>query len=179
MVAIGDFEDAALRLLDDVAHLQCVVVGVGDDRGRDPLQLAPHAQRLDDARVVLDVGGGGNRRGEVQDLGGATARFQLAGTVQLVAEGDQVDCLVAVVQGENRLVDLAMAGPIEILGPQVAQHGGQRLRVKQQRAEGSDLGVDIVRRNGVAELELAAAAGGVGLRHCHGRRRPANGFPVR
>ena len=109
-------------------------------------QVAKGRLFLDDARVVLDVGAARHAVGERRDVGGAADFLELARSLQLVLQRDQVDGVVALAERDHLVEDAAMRIAEEVA--RVDQLGGvvERLVVDQDRAEYGLLGLEVVRQ---------------------------------
>jgi len=104
----------------------------------------------DDAGVGAGVAGGGDPAGELVDREAAAGALEHAVLGELVGDGERVDRLMALVQGEHRLVDEGVLVAVEVLGVEVFLERDRLqglLSSEQDRAEHAALGLEVVRRN--------------------------------
>ncbi len=88
---LAHLEDPRLRHVEQLVRRRVPVVGLGDDAGRRLDQAAQDRLVLDDPRVVLEVGRGGNDVDQFGEVVVAADRLQFAAAVELVAQRDVVD----------------------------------------------------------------------------------------
>ena len=134
-LAHGDVVDQLLRFLQHLLRLPIPgVAGLGDLLGgRD--QLAQRGLLVHD----LDVRPGVDRRGhaaaQLDQIGRAAHRVQLAPPRQLLVQRDQVDGARRRGQGLHRGIDLAVRGIVEIAGLQRLDGEQGRLAGAKHRAQ--------------------------------------------
>ena len=87
-----------------------------DDLGSRIDQAAEGGGALDDPAVVLDVDGSGDDVEERREIADAADIVERAAPLELVGEREEVGWLAAVVEVEDRLVDRAVGGDVEIFG---------------------------------------------------------------
>jgi len=148
--ALAEGEDALLEAADQGGAIvlggggvfQAVVEGVQDG--------ALVGEVLHDAAVVASVAGGGGVEGELVDRGAPAGVLESAAALQAVGEGEGVDRLAGEVEVEDRPVDVAVLGAVEVIGAQAVfdRDAEQEPRGEEQRAEHRLLGLDAVRRDG-------------------------------
>ena len=149
-----------------------VLVAQLRDLVADADEGAQHALLADDAGVV---GGVGRRRHElgqrVYEIAPSGA-LEHALALKLGAEGDHIDLLAPVIQGERGAVDEPVRVAIEVVGRERLRDGGDGVRVDEHGAEHRLLGLEVVRWE-MAWCGLEARGGHVGLRGRAGGLEPA------
>ena len=142
---LRDREDRLLGFVEDRVG---VVLRVPGPRGDGLARMNQRAQRgllLDDAGVVLDVGGPGHAVHQARDVGGAAHVLELAGLRQRLLERDGVDGPALLAKRDHLVEDAPVAEPEEILRAHDLRRVVERLVVDQDRAEHGALGFEIVR----------------------------------
>ena len=143
----GHVVDEALGLVEELFDVVLAVVTAPDDLAGHANEAAQHGLVPDDAGVVGDVGGAGHlvaefgEEGRAADLGQLTARFQRVG------QGDEVDGLAALGQGEHGLEDGAVRVAVEIGRGHDLDDAVQGVGVEQDAAEDRLFGLQVLRRH--------------------------------
>src|SRR5689334_5026295 len=147
-VVVGDLEDGALGALDDLARWRLVAVHAGLDLVGGGEQAAQERALADDLRVLAQVADSGDGGRERVDLGLAAGRIEAAARAQVLGDREDVDRLARGEEREHRLVDLAMALAVEVLGLQPLLDDERVVRAigEQHGPEDGLLGLDRVRR---------------------------------
>ena len=123
-------------------------------------------------RVVAGAGRRRDERGQLVDADAAADLLQLAAPLELVDERDRVDGLALRVEVERRLVDRAVARPVEVACRQDFADRPNRTGGEHHRAEDRLLSIEILRwdRGGRRSLGELVHAGQINhLRTCHKR----------
>src|SRR6266853_116665 len=155
-------KDPVLGIIEHFTRGGVTFIDVLDDAGRGFYQAPQHGLIAHDACVILDVGGSGDdvdERGDVLDAAGAV---EVAAARQLVAQGDGVDHVAALGQGDHRAEQETVSLAIEhrIVEELRGFQGG--VLIEQHGAEDSLLG--LVAPGGLAAGELALSRRGCGGR---------------
>ena len=142
------------------------------------LQQAPQQRVLaHDLRVAARVARGRHEARELIDARRAADLLELAPLAQAVGDREHVHGLALVVEREHRLIDQAVAFPVEVLRaqPLLDHQRIQRAVREQDRSQHRLLGVEVVRRRcGPADGPGGAVGfrdGAHGSRECRSRRR--------
>src|SRR5690606_26698525 len=102
----GDLEDLLLGFVDELARAQPLVV---EDRSRDLGarldQLPQEAALADDLGIRAYVCGGRRIPGECAEIGESAGFLQLAGTLELLGDGDHVARLAVAGKGTDSIED--------------------------------------------------------------------------
>ena len=151
---LRDLEDGFLRLVQDQVRVLLRLVRRRQDLVGGVNQVPEGGLLLDDARVVLDVGGARHAVGERRDVGGPADFVQLARPRQFVLQRDQIDRVAALAEYDHLLEDAAVRVAEEI--PRVDQLRGviERLVVDQDRAEHGLLRVERMRQRTVGDSDV-------------------------
>ena len=151
-IALDGIVDLALRLVDQVVHLDRIVERIPQNvvRGRD--QVALDRLLLEDLDIVFHVRRGPYLLGQVREHDGAAHGLQVAPGLELAAHRDDIDRGVVRDQAGHRLEDHPVLGIIETGGGELL-HGEVHARRLQQHGTQDGL-LDIRRlRRLVAELD--------------------------
>ena len=105
---VGDREDRALGLVENEVGILIGFVGVRQNLVRREDQVAKRRLLLDDAGVVLDVGGARDAVDERGDVGGAADFVEIADAIERLLQRDQIDRLAALGELDHPLEDAAM-----------------------------------------------------------------------
>src|SRR6185312_9006359 len=108
-VVIGDLEELAFGVVEQVENIRAVLIGVADDLATDPDQLALDEFLQDDARVGLDVGGRHHRIGELGNIVCPPDDIQLLTHLELFDYGKDIDGLALLRQALHGTIDALMA----------------------------------------------------------------------
>jgi hypothetical protein len=146
-LALGDVEDGALGLVEQLGDVAVGVVALGRDVGGRADEVSQQRPVAHDARVVDDVGGRGDALGELGQVRGAADVGELARGLQRLGERDEVDGLAALRELEHGAEDLAVRAAVEVLGPQQLDDAVERAVVEQHAAEDRLLGLEALRRH--------------------------------
>ena len=172
---LGDGEDLGLGAVEDLVGVGAVG-GVAhlDDAGAGLHEAAQHRALVDDLGVVAGVRGGGHRRDERVQVGGAADAADLAALGQLAGDGDGVGGVAAAVQVEDDVVDDLVRGAVEVLGAEHLDDLGDGVLGEQHAAEDALLGRDVVRWGAFELLLVRSELGDAHLAHPlpPGRRAP-------
>ena len=98
---------------------------------------------------MLDVDRRGNGIGELAQIGQPADMVQLAPSVEIVAQGNEVRGLLVSVKVEHGLEDVDMLAQVEVGRLQEGRHAGDGDAVDQQAAQDGLFGVDILRQQPV------------------------------
>ena len=162
-LGLGDLEDLALGLVQEVEGVRRRVEGLPDDarHGRD--KLAEQALLGDDARVVLDVGRGRDARRELGEVVAADG-VVLAAALEFFRERDKVHGVAALEERLDGLVDFLVPPVVERVRGEDLDGLRDRVALDEDRPEHGLLDVDGLRRH---------PAGALAQRHDVGRPAPA------
>ena len=111
---LSELEDDLLGPVDEIRDLSLPLLAEPHDLLAGADEPAQSRHLLDDARVVLDVGGRRDERGELRDARLAAGGVELGALFELVDESDRIDGLALRPQGERRAVHLRVALAIEV-----------------------------------------------------------------
>ena len=100
--------------------------------------------------MVLDVGRGRYRVEQAGEEGRPADRLELPALAQLLGEGDEVGRLVALVERDHRLEDLAGGLAVEAAGVEDLRRPPDGLLLEQHGAEHRHLGLERLRGNPAA-----------------------------
>ena len=142
---LRDPEDQALRLVQDVVRVLARLVRRRDDPAAGLDQAAQDRLLLDDAGVVLDVGGARNPVEEGGDVRRAADRVELAGARQLLLDRHRIDGARPVRQMVHDLEDLAVLVAVEILFLENLLGAIDGAVLDEDGPENGALGLDAVR----------------------------------
>src|SRR4029079_19152318 len=152
---LGDREDRGLRVVEDGVGVVLGLPGALRDLVAGVDQRAKRRLLLDDARVVLDVGGSRDAVDERGDVGRAADVVQLARLRERFLESDEIDGFAALAEGDHLPEDAPVRVPEEIVRADELDGEVERFVVDQNRAEDRALGFEVVwkrtlcRRNGL------------------------------
>src|SRR6266852_1849880 len=104
----GDGEDGGFGVVEDGVGAIFALEGALLDVVRGMDEIAEDGFFFDDARVVLDVGDAGHAVGEGGEVRRAAGGFEIAAAVELFGEGDEVDGLLALAEGDHLGEDAAV-----------------------------------------------------------------------
>ena len=110
------------------------------------IRFAQRRLFLDDARVVLDVGGARHAVGQRRDVGRTADFVELAGARQLLLQRDEIDRLVPLVERNHLVEDAPMRVAIEVAAVDDLHREVERVVVDEDRAEHRALRFEIVRK---------------------------------
>jgi hypothetical protein len=113
-------------------------------------QAAPERRIRDDLRVVGRAGGCGNVVDQVPQVEGATDLVQQARPAQRIDGGDDVDRLAVTEEPANGGVDLAVRGPIEVLGVEDLDHVGHGFGRQEHGPQHRPFRFEVLRREAMA-----------------------------
>ena len=155
-LAVGDVEQLPLGVLDQLVRLPAALGDAHLDRLRHAEQPSQRGLVLDELRVVARVADGRHDRGQLVHVRLAAGPLQLAALLELGADRERVDRLVLVVERQDRAVDRAVRVAVEVVGaqPHLDQHGRDRARRDEHRAQHRFLGLEVLRRDHAASAGL-------------------------
>ena len=135
--SIGDLVHLGLRAVDHLGDIGALGAGVAVLHHPSAGFHQPAQQRLlrDDLRVVARVGGGRHRGDQGVHIRRPTDPAQQPAAVQLGGHRHRVGRFPAPVQVQDGVVDVLVCGPIEVTGPQLFQHIGDRVLAEQHAAQ--------------------------------------------
>src|SRR5713101_7068112 len=154
----GELEDGRFGVVEDGVGAVFALEGALLDIVRGMNEIAEDGFFFDDARVVLDVGDAGHAVGEGGEIGRAASGFEVAAAVELFGEGDEVDGLLALAEGDHLSEDAAVLIEEEIFGLEIFDGGVEGVVVEDYGAEDGTLGVEVV-----GERLFESGFGGHGL----------------
>ena len=128
---------------------------VVDGRTR-PQEVTALGVFLDDARVVVDVGGARNDVEQASDIGNPADSFEFVGASQLLGDSDGVDRLVRVVQNRDRPEDRLVRRVVEVICLQLVHDIVGGLRGQEDGSENRLFGFHGVGRDS-ARCDLFAS----------------------
>ena len=133
---LGDLEDPPFRLVQQLRHLPALgVEGDVADAGADGDELAQHRALAHDLGVGLDVGGAGGAGGDDAQVGQAAGVLELAGALQHLGQGDDVEGLFTGRQVADGAKDEAVFAPIEVALAHLVGYRIPGLVVQHEAAE--------------------------------------------
>ena len=144
---LREVEDDLLRAVDELRRLADALLAEAGDLLPGADQPSKGCRLLDDARVMLDVRGRGDERGELRHARGTADLLELAALLELVRERDRVDRLALRPQREARPVDRAVGAAVEIGRVEDLRDRPDRGLRQEHRAEDSLLGLEVLRRH--------------------------------
>src|SRR4030095_5799544 len=109
-------------------------------------ELAKRGLLLDDARVVLDVGGARDAVGQRGDVGGPANFIELTRARELLLQRDEIDRLSALVERHHPVEDAPVRVAIETSRVDDLSGHVERVVVYQDGAEHGTFGIEIVRK---------------------------------
>ena len=163
-VPLGDLEDLAFGVTDQLRDVGRLVVGAFLNLGRRADQLALHVFLGDDLGVKLDVGRRTDLLGQLREVRSAAHLLQLLLGLEPLGHGIEVDGFQLHRQFVDRLVDQAVFLGVERLGGDELLHGDDAVLFEHQRTEHGLLQLDRLRgyvADGIGHrLERLPVAGG-------------------
>jgi len=163
-VPLGNLEDLAFGVTDQLRDVGRLVVGAFLNLGRRADQLALHVFLGDDLGVELDVGRRTDLLGQLREVRSAAHLLQLLLGLEPLGHGIEVDGFQLHRQFVDRLVDQAVFLGVERLGGDELLHGDDAVLFEHQRTEHGLLQLDRLRgyvADGIGHrLERLPVAGG-------------------
>jgi hypothetical protein len=171
-VVVGDFEDAALREVDQLARRRLVGVHALLDLVGRRQEPAQHRVLAHDAGVLAQMADGGDRTREHVDHRAAADRLEVAGLLEVLGQREGVDRLALRVQVEHGLVDAPVGLPVEVLRLQALVDDERRHHGVGQEdgAQHRLLCLEVVRRRQGSARGGAVAVDGRTVGDGHGTR---------
>ena len=168
---IGDVVDLGLRAVDHLSDVGAVGARVAVLHHPGAGLHQPAQQRLlgDDLRVVAGIGRRRHHRDQGVQIRRAADPAQQPATVQLGGHRHRVGRLPAPVEVQDGVVDVLVRRAVEVAGPQLLQHVGDRVLAQQHSAQYRLLGGQILR--GLTAVVLAGrirAGASEIVNDCHG-----------
>ncbi len=154
---LRDFEQRGFGGVEDFEGFFALVGGASDGGGADVDELAEKGFVLDDADVFFDGEAAGQAFGERGEPGDAADGFDFLVAGKLLAEGDDVDDMVAVDELAHAGEDTLMGSEGEVIGAEGGSGFAPGLIVEQDSAEDGALGVE---RGGQPALKFDIGGGG-------------------
>ena len=148
---LAELEHDLLGAVDEVGDLTLALLSEPHDLLARADEAAQRRHLLDDARVVLDVRGRRDERGELGHPRLPSCSFELGPLVELVGQRDRVDGLALRPQRERGAVDLRVALAVEVGRVEDLAHRPDGDGREQHRAQHRLLGLEVLRRNDGAQ----------------------------
>ena len=145
---IGDLVHFGLRAVDNLGDVGALGTRVAVLHHPSAGFHQPAQQRLlrDDLRVVAGVGGGRHRGDQGVHVRRPADPAQQPAAVQLGGHRHRVGRLAPPVEVQDGVVDVLVRRAVEVAGPQLLQHVGDRVLAQQHPAQHRLLGREILRR---------------------------------
>ena len=141
---LGDVKEQGFGFVDGLVDFGLFVVAEGRDVGAGLDEAAQQGRAFDGAGIVLDVIRGRHGIDHLAEVDDATDLVELVAAAQFFGHGAGVGRDAVVVAGDHRVVDLAVAFEVEVLGFDPCVDGREGISVEQDRPEGGTLGFDVV-----------------------------------
>ena len=146
---VADLEELTFGAVDRLLDLRRVLIAdAGDLAGRSD-QVPKDRLALDDPGVLDGMDRGRRLGGQARQERPTTDRLQVAGPLEDLRDGDDVDRFAALEQVEDGAVDEAVGLPVEILWAEELRDLDDRVAVDQDRAEHGLLGLQALGRKAV------------------------------
>src|SRR5690606_10278816 len=146
---LGNLEDGPFGLVEQDVGVLLGVVGAREHLGGRLDEPPQRGSLLDDARVVLDVGGTRHAVGQAADVGRPAHVVELARSRQLVLQRDQVDRQAPLRQADHLVEDPPVRVAEEVLGVDDLGRLVEGVVVDQDGAENALLGFEVVRQRAI------------------------------
>ena len=147
--ALGNPEQQLFGLLQSGIQVQGVVVSyagyLSGGADQTPLDRGP----LHNPSVILDVDCRGDHAHQVRQVGKAACLLVASLPRELVGDRREIDGFAAVVDGEHRREEAAVALPVEVVGLQEGGDLSHGLRVHEQAAQHGLFGLSVLGRKPV------------------------------
>ena len=141
LLTAAEGQDHVLGAGEDGVEVGAALVGHLGDLGGGADEQPVGGVAADDAGVVLDADGGGKLGDEAAEEADAADLFEALAAGQLVGDGDLIDPLVALPEGQAGLVGPAVLLAVEVLGPEDALDFVDGILVHQEGGDDGLLGL--------------------------------------
>ena len=143
--ALGDLEHHRLGVIDRLGDVVGQLVAQLGDLAGHADHAAQQRMVLDDLGVPAGVGRGRRARLQAHQRGRAADGVEQARPAQLVGDGHRVGRLAGAVERGDGLVDVAVGGLVEVVGPQALGRHGDGVLGQEHRPQEGLLGLEVVR----------------------------------
>ena len=149
-VALGDFKQLSLGLLQHVVHVDAFVERLGFKIRSEAYELARKIFLRHDARVELHIGRRSHLHRELRHIGRAADAIQCAVQAQLLDHGEHVDGALRGAEGLNSLIYALMGRFVETVGVQYVANNGVGVLLKHESAKHGSLEACVARSYALA-----------------------------